>query len=579
MATTKARGGVGGRRIPMRLWLGAAFATVTVITAFAVYIFVDDSSGRTLQSESSDLAVGRTTSVADALEQARMQPAEEARILDEANTDNFEVWAINRKGGPFAPSATPPRDLRTVQGAGDASAAARAGRRYRLELPGDNTLASTPIFGPEGIRGTVVVVAEPPPALARAFDDLQGDRLRALAIAIGVGIVVGFIVSSLITIRIKRLARSAEQMAAGRFDAPLPAAGIGDEVGDLTRSLDTMREALRDSFDALATERDRLSAVFDGLREAVIVVGEDGEVRFFNHAAERLVREGRPATALIPALRRAADQGSDEIPVLSIEDRVYGVQARRVPAEHAVLMVVRDRTDELKREEAEREFVSNAAHELRNPLAGISGSIEVLRGGAKDDPEARERFLDRLAEDAERMTRLTQSLLMLARVEAAGERDEAEVVDVTLAAEEAAGSVERPPGVEVVSEVDPDLVADGDPVLLRQVLVGLLSNACRHTPAPGTVTLRGYRGDTGVVTIEVQDTGKGIPASEQDRIFERFYRGSGAMEGDGFGLGLSIAKRMVNVMGGEIGVTSEPGRGATFWVRLRQTKPTATPVA
>ncbi|HEX2359234.1 MAG TPA: ATP-binding protein [Solirubrobacterales bacterium] len=579
MASNEARGGAGGRRIPMRLWLGAAFAGVTMITAFAVYIFVDDSSGRTLQSESSDLAVGRTTSVADALEAAQMQPGEAAEILDEANTENFEVWAINRKGGPFAPAATPPRDLRTVQGAGDASAAAKAGRRYRLELPGDNTLASAPIFGAEGVRGTVVVVAEPPPALARAFDDLQGDRLRALAIAIGVGVVVGFIVSSLITIRIKRLARSAEQMAAGRFDAPLPPAGIGDEVGDLTRSLDTMREALRDSFDALATERDRLSAVFEGLREAVIVVGDDGEVRFSNQAAERLVRGGRPAMALIPALRRAAEEGSDEVPELNIEDRVYAVQARRVAAEHAVLMVVRDRTDELKRAEAEREFVSNAAHELRNPLAGISGAIEVLRGGAKNDPEARDRFLARLADDAERMTRLTQALLTLARVEAADERDAADVVDVTMAAEEAAGTVERPPGVEIVTEVDSDLVAEGDPVLLRQVLVGLLSNACRHTPAPGRITVRGARGDTGVVTIEVEDTGKGIAPAEQDRIFERFYRGRSGYEGYGFGLGLSIAKRMVDVMGGEIGVTSEPGRGATFWVRLRQPKPTATPVA
>ena len=146
------------------------------------------------------------------------------------------------------------------------------------------------------MRGAVVVVAEPPPALTRAFDDLQGDRLRALAIAIAIGVLVGFVVSSLIAIRVKRLARGAEQMAAGRFDAPLPAGG-GDEIGDLTRSLDTMREALRDSFDMLATERDRLSAIFDGLREAVIVVGEDGEVRFSNPA-------GRAAGPRRPARRR-----------------------------------------------------------------------------------------------------------------------------------------------------------------------------------------------------------------------------------------------------------------------------------
>jgi signal transduction histidine kinase len=424
----------------------------------------------------------------------------------------------------------------------------------------------------------VIIRADPPPALTRAFDQLRGDRIRALLIAITIGILIGFIVSSLIAIRVKRLARSAEQMAAGRFDASLPAGG-SDEIGDLTRSLDTMREELRHTFSMLATERDRLSAIFAGLTEAVIVVGEDGEVRFTNPAAGRLVRNGQPAAALIPSLRRAAEQGSDEIPVLAIDGRVYGVQARKVAAEHAVLLVVRDRTEELKREQAEREFVSNAAHELRNPLAGLSSGIEVLQGGAKDDPEVRDHFLTRLAQDAERMTRLTQSLLTLARVEAAGERDPAEVVDVSVAARESVESVEPPEEVELGHEIEPDLVAEGDPVLLRQVMVGLLTNACTHTPAPGTITLRAFRDEQKNVTIEVEDTGKGIPAEEQDRVFERFYRGSATLEGEGFGLGLSIAKRMVDVMGGEIGLRSEPGSGSTFWVRLRAAKPTPTPVA
>jgi signal transduction histidine kinase len=367
-------------------------------------------------------------------------------------------------------------------------------------------------------------------------------------------------------------------MAAGRFDAPLPAGG-GDEIGDLTHSLDTMREALRESFEMLATERDRLSAIFDGLTEAVIVVGEDGEVRFSNPAARGLVRDGQPAAALIPALRRAAERGSDQIPAVTIEGRVYDVQGRRVAAEHAVLLVVRDRTEELKRERAERDFVSNAAHELRNPLAGISSSIEVLREGAKDDPEARERFLHRLGQDAERMTRLTQSLLILARVEAVGEHDPAQVVDVSLAGKEAVEALGAPEGVEVETDLPADLVAEGDPVLLRQVLIGLLTNACKNTSPPGAVTLRASGGEGRTVTIEVEDSGEGIPADEQERVFERFYRGSAQLEGEGFGLGLSIARRMVDVMGGEIGLRSVAGRGSIFWVRLRAAKPPPTPVA
>ena len=560
----------------MRVWLGAAFALVSLITAASVYVFVDDSSGRTLQSESADLAVGKTASLADDL--GRSDKFHAANVLAQSNSATLKAWALNRNGHPFAPGQNF-AGLDSLQQRPEAFRVALDGRRYRASLPDNITVAAAPIFGSGQVpvRGTVIVRAEPPPALTHAFDELRGDRLRALMIAIVIGILVGFLASSLIAIRIRRLARSAEQMAAGDFEAPL-APGGGDEIGDLTRSLDTMRRELRKTFDMLATERDRLSAVFDGLTEAVIVAGEDGRVRFTNPAASRLVHDGRPAPALTPSLHRAAEHGADEIPVLSIDGRLYGVQARRVPAEHAVLLVVRDRTEELKREQAEAEFVSNAAHELRNPLAGIMSGIEVLQAGAKDDPDARDRFLARLAHDAERMTRLTQSLLTLARAEA-GERDPAQVVDVMVAAAEAMDAVEPPEGVDLVDEVEPDLVAEGDPLLLRQVMLGLLSNACAYTPAPGTVTLRASRGAENSVTIEVQDTGKGIPPDEQDRVFDRFYRGSSMPGGEGFGLGLSIAKRMVDVMGGRIGLRSEPGKGSTFWVRLRAAKPTPTPVA
>jgi two-component system, OmpR family, phosphate regulon sensor histidine kinase PhoR len=559
----------------MRLWLGAAFAGVSLITAASVYVFVDDSSGRTLQSESADLAVGRTSSLSNNL--AKVDKLHAANVLAQDNTENFEAWAINRHGKPFAPGQNLAA-LAAVQQKPEALRVALAGRSYRASLPGNVTVTSAPIFGEKYIRGAVVVRADPPPALTRAFDELRGDRLRALLIAIGIGVLVGFLVSSLIAIRVRRLAQAAGEMAAGHFEGPLPSSG-GDEIGDLSRALDKMREELRQTFSMLATERDRLSAIFDGLTEAVIVVGDNGQVRFTNPAAAPLVQDGQPAAALVPPLRRAAEQGAAEIPALQIGRRVYGVQARRVPAEHAVLVVVRDRTEELKREQAEREFVSNAAHELRNPLAGIMSGIEVLRGGAKDDPDARDRFLARLADDAERMTRLTQALLTLARVEAAGERDEARVVDVSLAAEESAQAVEAPAGVELSTEVEPDLVAVGDPVLLRQVMIGLLTNAYAHTPAPGTVTLRASRGQEQTVTIEVEDTGKGIPADERERVFERFYRGSATHEVEGFGLGLSIAKRMVDVMGGEIGFRTESGVGSTFWVSLRAAKPTPTPVA
>ena len=127
-------------------------------------------------------------------------------------------------------------------------------------------------------------------------------------------------------------------------------------------------------------------------------------------------------------------------------------------------------------------------------------------------------------------------------------------------------------------DLEPDLAAEGDGVLLRQVLIGLLTNAFKNTTSGGTVSVSACRIDEGV-RIEVADTGKGIAPEDIDRIFDRFYRGSGSLEQDGFGLGLAIAKRMVDVMGGEIGVESELGVGSTFWIRLPAAKPAPTPVA
>ena len=191
-----------------------------------------------------------------------------------------------------------------------------------------------------------------------------------------------------------------------------------------------MRAALGESFELLSTERDNLSAILAGLSEAVMVVSPDGEVRFSNPAAEPLIdSDGHAAEALEPSLRRAAHQGEARNDALRVGGRVYTVHARELPAAGALLVVVRDRTEELRRELAERDFVSNAAHELRNPIAGISSSIEVLLAGAKDDPEARDHFLARLADDAERISRLTHSLLTLARMEAVGQSENA-FVDV-----------------------------------------------------------------------------------------------------------------------------------------------------
>ena len=441
------------------------------------------------------------------------------------------------------------------------------------------TVASAPILRNGRLSGALLARAERPEEINRTIDAIRGDRLTAAAIAIAVAVVIGFLIATAITTRVKRLAGSAARISEGRLDEPLEGTGGRDEIADLGMALETMRIALRETFVALSSERDRLSAIFDALDDAVMVVGPQAEVRFSNRAATPLIGpDGKAIVALVPWLRRAAERGAVQHDGLRVGDRVYAVGIRHLPAEDARLAVVRDRTAGLRRELAEREFVSNAAHELRNPIAGISGAIEVLRAGAKDDPNARDHFLARLSEDVERVTRLTDSLLTLARMEAV-EKETTEALDVGITIEEAAQAVAPPDGLEVRLDVGPDVAARADPVLLRQVLIGLLTNAFKNTPPPGVVTVRAFRQGDRQVLIEVSDTGAGIASDEVGRVFERFYRGAGSLQQEGFGLGLSIAKRMVDVMEGEMGVESKLGTGSTFWVRLPVAEVAATPVA
>jgi signal transduction histidine kinase len=565
------------RPVGVRLYLAIAFAAVALITAGLAALLVTGSSDDEANERAVELTLGRTQALADRIGERPEKAI--PTLLADISDPGYSAWVFNARGNLITPEFSRGVALSDVPGRFKAKNDALLGRRTVTELPGDVTSAAAPIFRAGHPGGAVLARAERPVELQAAIEDVRGDTLTAALVAVGVAVLIGFVIASAITSRVKRLAESAGRIAEGRLDEPLEGTGGRDEITALGASLETMRSALRETFGALSSERDRLSAIFDALDDAVMVVGPEGEARFANAAAEAMIgSDRRVAGALLPWLRRADARGAAENDALRVGDRVYAVGARRLPAEGAVLAVVRDRTEELRRELAEREFVSNAAHELRNPIAGISGAIEVLRGGAKDDPSAREHFLNRLAEDTDRVSRLTESLLTLARMESVGEGGSG-ALDVPIVIDEAARAVSPPDGIALAVDVEPDLVAQGDGVLLRQVLIGLLTNAFKNTPPPGDVTLRARRGEDEEILIEVTDTGTGIEPEEVNRVFERFYRGSGALEQEGFGLGLSIAKRMVDVMGGEIGVRSVLGEGSTFWIRLSAAKPAATPVA
>jgi signal transduction histidine kinase len=207
-----------------------------------------------------------------------------------------------------------------------------------------------------------------------------------------------------------------------------------------------------------------------------------------------------------------------------------------------------DASDRERRTRAEREFVTNAAHELRTPLTVIASAVEVLQAGAKDDPEARDRFLEHIDHATDRLGRLGRALLTLARTQTGQEVAKLDVVALCPLLESIAEEIRPRKDVAVDVSCGSDLAALANRDLLEQALSNIARNAATHT-ASGSIDLTA-RPDDGMVAIEVTDTGPGMSTDDLELITERFYRAAGSDEG--FGLGLSIAAESVRATGGEL---------------------------
>jgi PAS domain S-box-containing protein len=223
-----------------------------------------------------------------------------------------------------------------------------------------------------------------------------------------------------------------------------------------------------------------------------------------------------------------------------------------------------DVTERVRAERAEREFIENAAHELRTPVAAISGAVEALQLGAKSEPEALDTFLAHLARDCERLVRLGAALLTLARAQGGHEQPRLEPIELRPLLDELAAQLRPSPGVEVHVACPPDLAALTNRDLLWHALANLAANASRFT-ARGSIELRVRETGGRTITVEVADTGPGIPEDERDRVTERFYS---AGPKHGYGLGLAIAKQAAEAAGGRLELSAGEVEGTVAGIRL-----------
>jgi two-component system phosphate regulon sensor histidine kinase PhoR len=354
-------------------------------------------------------------------------------------------------------------------------------------------------------------------------------------------------------------------------------------MSELAAELSTALETVRVADEELREERERLVAILDHVPAGIVMIDARSRRLVFANELARTVLKLPVSLRDLPEdwpLLRTLETGeaveAERIELVDEDGGRIALDVSSAPVEDATgrisgaVAVFQPVNARQRRAAAEREFVSNAAHELRTPLAAIAGAIELLQSGAKDDVAARDLFLGHIEKETDRLQRLVRAMLTLARAQTQEEAPRLEVVELCPLLEEVAGALEPSTEVEVSVDCPSDLAAIANPDLLERVVSNLAENAAQQTSA-GRIVLRAVAVTDETVELSVSDTGSGVPPAERDRMFDRFFRGR-ARDGEGFGLGLAIVSESVRALGGTIDVDSLAGGGTTIRVRLRGAK-------
>jgi len=424
--------------------------------------------------------------------------------------------------------------------------------------------------------------------LAYPLSDLEAVAARSRRMLL-LGSVAGLIVAILIAgiaaqslaRRLQAIVRFAERIAAGDLAARIED-GSGDDIGRVAAGLDQTARHLQKEFAALRTSQHELETLLNSMEDAVVAIGPDYRVQWANQSMDALVpqgtRLGSPVVETVrdPDFLRAVRGASQTHTVLTaratsiLPGRSFEVTAAPLPGGGAVA-VLRDLTETERVEKTRRDFIANVSHELRTPLTSIQGYAETLLDGSQENNHSRE-FLDIIRKNASRMSRLTEDLLTLARVESGEQRFDVQPVlpgELLRDAVESFEKLARTHGVELRLEDSAPEPVSADREAIHQVFSNLIDNALKYAAAGGQLVLGARPAEQGV-EFYVRDFGGGIPSEHLPRLFERFYRVDKARsrESGGTGLGLAIAKHIVLAHEGTIRAESDLNHGSTFLFTL-----------
>ena len=407
-------------------------------------------------------------------------------------------------------------------------------------------------------------------------------------------VLVASVASQYVGRRLQRIVTFAERVAGGDLAARI-ASTATDEIGQVAAALDKTARRVEESYARVQTSQRELETLLNSMQDAVVAVDADGRIQWANRSMARLLlRAPRLNAPLIDSVRDpdflAAIQEAARGQVVTsarsntiASGRTFDVTAAPMPGGGAVA-VLRDLTETERMEKSRRDFIANVSHELRTPLTSIQGYTETLLDSPPENNHLRE-FMEIIRKNAARMTRLTEDLLTLARVESGEHRFAIQRVgteELLRDALESFREVARSYGVELEIENSvPAANVNADREAIHQIFSNLIENALKYAASGKKVVLGARVAETGLeksgVEFYVRDFGPGISSEHLPRLFERFYRVDKARsrESGGTGLGLAIAKHIVLAHGGTIRAESELNHGSTFLFILPAAEPDA----
>jgi len=556
----------------------AAFALVVLVTAFTLDTSIRRAWETSLRDEIQRNLTQKTLLFAHSVETDRQRPLQDITAR-EGQAAGARATLIDPTGKVLADSEAEASSMENHAERKEFKAA--LGGNIGVDERRSHTLGIPFLYVAAPISGGAVRLAYPLSDVEASSQRVHRALLRGSLIAFVIVMLLAAITARYTARRLQRIVKFADRIAAGDLTARI-ASGSVDEIGQVAAALDKTARKLEESFLALQTSQRQLETLLNSMQDAVIAVDADGRVQWANRGMDRLVpqhtRLHAPVVETVrdPQFLAAVRHATEEQKFASaraasiVPGRSFDVTAAPLPGGGAVA-VLRDLTETERVEKTRRDFIANVSHELRTPLTSIQGYTETLLDSTSDNGHVHE-FLEIVRKNAARMSRLTEDLLTLARVESGEQRFDVQPTTPTELLDDAVESVReiaRAQGIELTVEEVVATPVNADREAIHQVFSNLIENAMKYAASGGRIVL-GARSSERGVEFYVRDFGPGIASEHLPRLFERFYRVDKARsrESGGTGLGLAIAKHIVLAHSGAIRAESELNHGSAFLFTL-----------